>query len=152
MMQQQARGNILRQQQAMQNNRTQGSYILKTVLFTDQLSSFHADKRTNDIDYWQSFVSKFFAPDGRLVQHVWYPTGGGRTKEFTVPAASLPRYYWTHYNSGVQNLQMKVESAKESQLPNACWVVGFEKAQFTFWYGNGTQVSDKPCPSYLVTC
>jgi len=125
---------------AAQRSQTGGTYILKLVLFSDHLSSFSTAKRSNDLEFWQSFVGKFFAPEGRLVQHIWNPQDGGRSKEYTITVPSLPRYYWTYYNSGVQNMQMKVENPKEAAMPNNCHFVAFEKAQFTFWYENGSQV------------
>ena len=109
--------------------------------------------------HWQDFVSRFFTPNGCLIQHIWSAKdktdkkNAGEnaekmedevdyfTKEFTITAASLPRYYWTFYNSGVQNLQMKVENAKETLLANNYHFVAFQKAQLTSWFGNGSQVS-----------
>jgi len=76
-----------------------------------------------------------------LVQHIWTAENAGKTKEFTINAPSLPRYYWTYYNSGIQNVQLKIENAKELPLQNNCHYVACEKAQITFWFANGTQVS-----------
>lgn len=87
------------------------------------------------------FVSKFFMPDGRYVQHIWSSKEGGKTKEFTINAHSLGRFYWTHFDSGVQNLQMKVEGAKEIPMANGGALVACERAQITHWFANGTQVS-----------
>lgn len=93
------------------------------------------------MEYWQQFVSKFFSPDGKFVLHL-ATTAEGRIKQFTTPFATLARYWWTYFESGVQNLQVKMESAKQTPLANDCHYVAFERCQFVFWYGNGVQVSE----------
>ena len=89
---------------------------------------------------WQNFVSRFFNGEGVFRQTIWDSTND-RTKFFEIPAASLPRYYWTNTNSGVVNMQLTFEGASEKDLPNSgAHSVHCEKARITYWYTNGTQV------------
>lgn len=83
-------------------------------------------------------------PGGRLVQHIW-SSKENKTKEFTINAAALARYYWTHFESGVLNMQMKVEGTKENAIPGGGSVASCEKAHLTFWFANGVQVRRRRC-------
>ena len=82
------------------------------------------------------------------MQHVWSPQGSPdgqpRTKQFQIHAASLPRFYMTWFQSGLQNMQLQIEGAREL-LTNGQYMgppkVQCQRARYTFWYANGTQVS-----------
>ncbi len=86
------------------------------------------------------FVARFFNDEGFFRQTIW-DSVNDRTKFFETPAASLPRYYWTHATSGVINLHMTFESGQEKELVNNSHYILSEKARITYWFANGTQVS-----------
>jgi len=65
----------------------------------------------------------------------------GRIKQLAIPHSTLPRYWWTYFDNGVENIQMKLEMAKETSLGSNGYHVGFEKAQIVFWYQKNIQVS-----------
>lgn len=92
-------------------------------------------------------VDKYFASDGQMIQHVWSPSGAPdgqpRTKQFQVHAASLPRFYLTWFNSGLQSMSLTIEGAKESTQGGSPRVT-CQRARYTFWYANGTQVCLTP--------
>lgn len=91
---------------------------------------------------WQTFVNRFFNGEGVFRQTV-LDTSKGRTKFYEIPAISLPRYYWTHTNSGVVNMQLTFESASEKELPNSgAHSVHCDKARITYWFANGTQARE----------
>ncbi|KAF2151774.1 hypothetical protein K461DRAFT_294661 [Myriangium duriaei CBS 260.36] len=143
---------MLRQQQAataaaaaaaaQQGRAVTGNFILKLLSFSDHLGGFSTKDKQNNIEFWQQFVGKFFGSDGRLV--LCLPTSGDQTnrrlKQFIVPNSTLPRYWYTYFQSGLQNLQVKMENAKEHVMQNQCHYVAFERSQFVFWYSNGVQV------------
>lgn len=80
-------------------------------------------------------------PDGKLVQHILDNTSSS-TKQFAINASSLARYYWTYFDSGVQNIQLQLEGVRESALPNGGGsIVHCNRARYIFWFENNTQVS-----------
>jgi len=146
-------------------NPLRGASVLKLLQFGDHLSQFsvsprlqqygppdgthasqpQARKQSNDLNYWQNFVDRFFSPSGVLRQQVWN-SDTASTKQFEISTPALPRYYWTHFTSGVQNMQMTLENAREKDLPNGGHFVESAKSCFIYWFVNGCQVSnDLPC-------
>ena len=67
---------------------------------------------------------------------------GGGGKAWEIGAATLPRYYWTYYNSGVENIQMVMESVHEMALPGGGHFVESGRCSYIYWYANGHQVSN----------
>ncbi|EIC06668.1 hypothetical protein OR221_3250, partial [Microbacterium laevaniformans OR221] len=57
----------------------------------------------------------------------------------TFPA--LARYFYTHFESGVKNMQMIMEKGTEKELPNHCNYISSDKSSFIYWFENGSQVS-----------
>jgi hypothetical protein len=96
-------------------------------------------RESNTAEHWQSFVSQFWAPDGRLVQHVLDNTNSS-TKQFMINASSLARYYWTWFDSGVQNIQLQLEGVREAPASNSTHWVTCSRARYIFWFANNTQV------------
>lgn len=103
----------------------------------------HQDPGNNTIERWQDTITKYFSPEGQLVQHVWSPKGSPegqpRTKQFQIHASSLPRFYMTWFQS-LQNMQLQIEGARESTANAGLPRVQCQRARYTFWYANGTQV------------
>jgi hypothetical protein len=89
---------------------------------------------------WQSFVSRFFSETGVLRQSLWNEADHA-SKEFEIQYAALARYYFTHFDSGVRNVQIILQNAQEKELPNNSHFVECQKANFIYWFDNGSQVS-----------
>ncbi|THY82293.1 hypothetical protein D6C95_08811 [Aureobasidium pullulans] len=91
-------------------------------------------------EHWNAFVNQFWMPDGKLVQHILDNTSSS-TKQFAINASSLARYYWTYFDSGVQNIQLQLEGVRESALPNGGGsIVHCNRARYIFWFENNTQL------------
>jgi hypothetical protein len=88
--------------------------------------------------YWQSFVDRFYAPGGVLRQGVWNPQVGSKQFEISTPA--LARYYLTQYTSGIRQIQMVVEGARERDMPNGGHMVESPRTSFIYWFTNDCQV------------
>lgn len=130
------------QQQAQQQGRPSGGqFILKLVQFSDHLSMFNANApHSSTPEHWNAFVNQFWMPDGKLVQHILDNTSSS-TKQFAINASSLARYYWTYFDSGVQNIQLQLEGVRESALPNGGGsIVHCNRARYIFWFENNTQL------------
>jgi hypothetical protein len=97
----------------------------------------------NDLAYWHRFVDQFFSQAGVLRQQLLCPQDQS-SKQYEISTPALPRYYCTHFESGVRKIQMILENAREKELPNSCHYVESQKASFIYWFGNGHQVSRCP--------
>ncbi|KAL8946054.1 MAG: hypothetical protein Q9222_007497, partial [Ikaeria aurantiellina] len=117
-----------------------GGHILKVFQFGDQLGNFSTKKRSNDLRFWQMFVDNFFSQAGVIRQQLYYPSDQS-TKQYEIsPTPTLARYYFTQFNSGVQNIQMILEKFREHDLPNGGHIVTSEKSSFIYWLTNGHQL------------
>ena len=140
-------------------NSMNGAFVLKLLSFADHLSQFSVSPRAqrngqldgahpgqaqskrqaNDLAYWHSFVERFFSPKGVLRQSLWSEEAKEH-KVYEISTAALARYYWTHYKSGIQNIQMIMENANEKNLPSGGHFVESVKTTFIYYFGNGHQV------------
>jgi hypothetical protein len=136
-----------------------GHCILKLVQFGDHLSQFvvsskpielymsrgaqildaQATKQREDLAYWAEFVETFFSPRGVLRHSVW-DIDENSSKQYEVTFPALARYFFTHFESGIINIQMIVEKAKEKELPNNCHYIESQKSSFIYWFDHGSQV------------
>lgn len=136
-----------------------GHCILKLVQFGDHLSQFvvsskpidfyisrsaqkldaQATKQRDDLAYWAEFVETFFSIRGVLRHSVW-DIDENTTKQYEVTFPALARYFFTHFESGITNMQMITEKAKEKELPNNCHYIESQKSSFIYWFDNGSQV------------
>lgn len=89
--------------------------------------------------YWNSFVERFYSPNGVLRQGVFNPQSG--SKQFEIATPALARYYLTQFTSGIRHIQMVVEAARERDSPNGGHIVESTKTSFIYWFTNDTQVS-----------
>lgn len=97
-------------------------------------------KQPNELSIWQHFVDIFFSNAGVIRQQLYYSSDQS-TKMYEIsPTPTLARYYWTHFNSGVQNIQMIVERFRELDLPNGGHSVNSDKTSFIYWLANGHQL------------
>jgi hypothetical protein len=141
------------------HNQVKGHCILRLVQFGDHLSKFrvssksidmyllraahHLDAQSlnqhDDLTYWSGFVETFFSPRGVLHHSVWVSDEGcGKPYQITYPA--LARYFNTHFESGVSNIQMIIGQVKEKELPHNCCYVESQKSSFIYRFENGSQV------------
>lgn len=101
---------------------------------------FQMQRHPNDLNYWQSFVEKYFSHAGIIRQQLYYSSDQS-TKTYEIsPTPTLARYYWTQFNSGVENIQMIVEQPSEKNLANGGHSVSSDKTSFIFWLNNGHQL------------
>ena len=93
----------------------------------------------NDLSQWQLFVAKFFSDEGMFRIQAW-SSQDESTKQFDVPAPSIPGFYHTHLKSGVDSIQLALEAGSEKDMSNGSHLVIMDRARFTYWFHNGTQV------------
>ncbi|KAL9034903.1 MAG: hypothetical protein Q9180_005153 [Flavoplaca navasiana] len=121
-------------------NPMKGASVLKLIHFGDQLGNFSTRKQNNDLNFWVNFVERFFSHTGVIRQQLYHPADQSTKKYEISPTPTLARFYWTHFNSGVQNIQMIVERFREVDLPNGGHSVASEKTSFIYWLANGHQL------------
>jgi hypothetical protein len=97
-------------------------------------------KQRDDLSYWLTFVDRFFSPKGVLRHSVWM-TDENSNKQYEITFPGLARYFHTHFESGVKNMQMIVEKGSERELPNNGHYIESSKSSFIYWFDNGSQVS-----------
>ena len=149
-------------------NPLKGRFLLQMMQFADHLSNFAVSLRPfssvsvrarrrerpgleltqvrpqdlswgNDLAYWQKFVDQFFSQSGILRQQLLCQADSS-SKQYEISTSALPRYYCTHFESGVRKIQMILENAREREVPNHCHYVESPKASFIYWFESGSQV------------
>ncbi|KAL4938942.1 LIM-domain binding protein-domain-containing protein [Aspergillus oleicola] len=133
--QQQQNAALLMQQQRMAMH---GKAILQLGHFAEQLSIFQSKSEASDLAYWSNFVDKFYSPTGVLRQGVFNSQAGAKQFEIATPA--LARYYFTQFTSGIRQIQMVIEGARERESPNGGHIVECPKAYFIYWFTNDSQL------------
>ncbi|KUJ13152.1 uncharacterized protein LY89DRAFT_699108 [Mollisia scopiformis] len=157
--QQQAVAAAMLQQQQRQGEKFKGQCLMKLMQFGDHLSNFGAtskslasytatgaqrlaaqsSKQRDDLNYWLTFVDRFFSPKGVFRHSLWIlDETSNKQYEITYPA--LPRYFYTHFESGVKNMQMIMEKGTEKELPNNGHYIESQKSSFVYWFDNGSQL------------
>lgn len=71
-------------------------------------------------------------------QGVYNPQSGA--KQFEVSTPALARYYLTQFTSGIRQIQMLVEGAREAPSPSGGHTVESPRTSFIHWFTNDTQV------------
>lgn len=145
--------------QARAREQIKGHCILKLVQFGDHLSNFvvsskpieyymsrgaqrldaQGTKQREDLAYWSDFVETFFSPQGVLRHSVWL-VDENSNKQYEITFPALARYFYTHFESGISNMQLVTEKAKDKELPNNCHYIESQKSSFIYWFENGSQV------------
>jgi len=141
-----------------QGEKFKGQCLMRLMQFGDHLSNFgvtskpiqaytaggaqqlaaQGTKQRDDLNYWFTFVDRFFSPKGVLRHSVWIvEETSNKQYEITFPA--LPRYFYTHFESGIKNMQMIMEKGSEKELPNGHYIES-PKSSFVYWFDNGSQV------------
>ncbi|EAW14140.1 LIM domain-binding protein [Aspergillus clavatus NRRL 1] len=124
---------MMQQRMAMKN-----ASILCLHTFAEHLSNFSSRGEVQDLLYWQAFVDRFYSPMGVLRQGVYNPQAGSKQFEISTPA--LARYYLTQFTSGIRQIQMLVEGARERDSPNGGHIVESPKTSFIYWFTNDSQL------------
>jgi hypothetical protein len=158
--QQQAAAMMQQQAQQRQGEKFKGQCLMKLMQFGDHLSSFgvssrplqaymangaqrlaaQASKQTDDLNYWLNFRDRFFSPKGVLRHSVWMVEDSSN-KQYEIAFPALARYFHTHFESGIKNMQMIMEKGHEKELPNNGHYIESQKSSFVYWFDNGSQVS-----------
>lgn len=136
------------------------SSLMKLVQFGDHLSNFgvsskplssymangaqrsaaQGSKQKDDLTYWLNFVDRFFSPKG-VLRHSVFILDENNNKQYEITYPALPRYFHTHFESGIKNIQMIMERGSERELPNNGHYIESQKSSFVYWFDNGSQVS-----------
>ena len=106
-------------------------------------SAAQGSKTKEGLNYWLSFVDRFFSSDG-VLRHTLFDMHDmheGTTKQYEITFPALPRYFHTHFESGIKNMQMTMEKGSERELPNNGHYIESSKSSFVYWFDNGSQVS-----------
>ena len=158
--QQQAAAMMQHQAQHRQGEKFKGQCLMKLMQFGDHLSGFgvsskplqaymangaqrlaaQASKQTDDLNYWLNFRDRFFSPKGVLRHSVWV-VDDSSNKQYEIAFPALARYFHTHFESGIKNMQMVMEKGTEKELPNNGHYIESQKSSFVYWFDNGSQVS-----------
>lgn len=159
MQQQQAAAAAMMQNQQRGADRFKGQCLMKMMVFGDSLASFSQSskpleaytangaqrlaaqsmKQQEDLGYWFQFVNRFFSPKG-VLRHSVFVTGENTNKQYEITFPALARYFHTHFESGVTNMQLIMEKGIEKELPNNGHYIESQKSSFVYWFDNGSQV------------
>ncbi len=157
-LQQQQAAAMLHQHQR-QGEKIKGQCLMKLMLFSDHLSNFGVSskplssymangaqrlaaqgaKQRDDLNYWLNFVDRFFSPKGVLRHSVWL-VDETSNKQYEITFPALARYFHTHFESGIKNMQMIMERGSEKELATGHYIES-QKSSFVYWFDNGAQVS-----------
>lgn len=174
--QQQAAAMLQQQAQQRQGEKFKGQCLMKLMQFGDHLANFgvsskplqaymangaqrlaaQASKQTDDLNYWLNFRDRFFSPKGVLRHSVWV-VDDSSNKQYEIAFPALARYFHTHFESGIKNMQMIMEKGTEKELPNNGHYIESQKSSFVYWFDNGAQVSvvahiNSHCLQKIVDC
>ncbi|KAF9915505.1 hypothetical protein FBU30_001911 [Linnemannia zychae] len=64
------------------------------------------------IQSWQTFVNKFYSSEGRQKYILVNPTNSD-SRAFEIPMSSLPKIYFTNYQSGVKEMKLTLDGTIE---------------------------------------
>jgi hypothetical protein len=149
------------QPQRQGGDKFKGQSLMKLMQFADHLSSFQqvskplqayidsglqrsvaeSVKQSDDLNYWLTFVDRFFSPKGVLRHSVWIVEDKGNSdKQYEITYPALARYFSTHFESGIKNMQLITEKGLEKELPNNQHYVESPKSSLVYWFDNGLQV------------
>lgn len=84
-------------------------------------------------------MSEYFSPSG-VFRHVLWMVDEAKNKQFEISYPAIARYFNTHFDSGVTNMQLIVQAAVEKDLPNQTTHISSEKSSFIYWFENRSQL------------
>ncbi|KAE8442046.1 hypothetical protein EG329_003903 [Mollisiaceae sp. DMI_Dod_QoI] len=146
-------------QQRQGGEKFKGQCLMKLLQFSDHMSSFgvsskplssymangaqrlaaQGSKQRDDINYWLTFVDRFFSSKG-VLRHSLFILDETSNKQYEITFPALARYFHTHFESGVKNMQLSVEKGTEKELPNNGHYIESQKSSFTYRFDNGSQL------------
>jgi hypothetical protein len=88
-------------------------------------------------------VNLFFSKDGVFRHSVHITEGDDQTdKQYEITFPSLARYFHTHFESGVQTIQLFLDKGiSDRPLPGDCHSIENKKASLVYWFDTGSHVS-----------
>ncbi|KAE9572255.1 hypothetical protein CGMCC3_g11602 [Colletotrichum fructicola] len=131
-------------QQAQQQRREgmKGHCLLKLMQFSEHLSGFTGSKGKDDLTYWNMFVNQFFSTKG-VFRHSVHITDieDQADKQYEITYPALPRYFHTHFDSGVKNMQLIMEKGTTDRpLPGDGHWIENTKSSLVYWFDNGSHL------------
>ncbi|OLN86198.1 Transcriptional activator ptaB [Colletotrichum chlorophyti] len=119
-----------------------GHCLLKLMQFSEHLSGFPGSKGKDDLSYWNNFVTQFFSPKG-VFRHSVHITDveDQADKQYEITYPALPRYFHTHFDSGVKNMQLIMEKGTtDKPMPiDGHWVEN-TKSSLVYWFESGSHL------------
>ncbi|VBB77151.1 Putative protein of unknown function [Podospora comata] len=147
--QQQAAGLALMQQQQQQQQQQKrngmelkGQCLLKLMQFSEHLSGFPGPKGQDDLSYWEDFVKMFFSQKGVFKHTLLERTAEGPVeKPYEIQYPALPRYFHSHFDSGVKTMQLiMAKGTTDRALPNDCHFIENTKASLIYRFDQNCHV------------
>ncbi|KAL9060600.1 MAG: hypothetical protein Q9162_000551 [Coniocarpon cinnabarinum] len=121
---------------------------IRLVLFAEQLGSITSDNMRPPIESLQQMVSEYFVEHGTF-QIKMTDTGS----EFSVPMATLARFFSAQYESGVQNIQLSVFRAQVRTKGRLRVIMSLQHQKFESFFfesmGNDEFIKSEPLRSKL---
>ncbi|KAK4644488.1 hypothetical protein QC761_305240 [Podospora bellae-mahoneyi] len=145
--QQQAAGLAMMQQQQQQQQKRngmelKGQCLLKLMQFSEHLSGFPGPKGSDDLSYWEDFVKMFFSQKGVFKHTLLERTAEGPVeKPYEIQYPALPRYFHSHFDSGVKTMQLiMAKGTTDRALPNDCHFIENTKASLIYRFDQNCHV------------
>jgi hypothetical protein len=135
----------MQQQQQQKNGAMKGQCLLRLLQFSEHLSGYgsHGGPRAkDDLTYWTSFVDQFFSKTGVFRLSLYVATSEpnnedhGTDKQYEITQPALARYFHTHFQSGIKNMQLILErGTMDKPLPSGHFIEN-QKASLIYWFEN----------------
>ncbi|CAJ0637069.1 15082_t:CDS:2, partial [Entrophospora sp. SA101] len=122
--------------------------ILRILLFFEYLAAEMSPNK-KDISYWRRTISEFFTEGGRFFYSLQSSTDLKNKKSFDLPTPLIARFFQVNFDSGVNSIQITMNSVKESlgnqltinnNLENKLINTIEAKSQMIYNYANGSRV------------
>ncbi|KAG5916844.1 hypothetical protein E4U42_007475 [Claviceps africana] len=118
--------------------------------FSEHLSGFPGIKLINikgakgkdDLSYWNGFVARFFSVNGvfRYSLHIT-DDDESMDKLYEIAYAAIPRYFHTHFGSGVRNMQLIMDKGlTDRPLPGDFHCIENQRASLVYWFESGSHL------------
>jgi hypothetical protein len=91
------------------------------------------------MNYWRKLISQHFTDEGVFRVILKYQTDKS-TKTYEVNAAALPRFFFLHYESEVDQIQLLLDGTTEKKVSETHQFAQFDRARMLYWFRDGTQV------------
>jgi hypothetical protein len=132
------------QQQQQQKKEMKGYCLLRLMQFGEHLSGFAStqSKGKDDLSYWNDFVNRFFSQKGVFRHSVHITENDEQTdKQYEITFPALARYFHTHFDSGVTNIQLTMDKGTTDRpLPGDCHWIENSRASLIYWFDTGSHL------------